>query len=84
MLLKEIIRTAEFSRLMEEINNFRQPIALFGLSRTARAAFISAVAQITGRHVLVLTKDERTTSRLVDDVSFFTDGAQAFSTRDLT
>ncbi|MBQ8603492.1 MAG: transcription-repair coupling factor [Oscillospiraceae bacterium] len=84
MLLKEIIRTAEFSRLMEEVNSYRQPIALFGLSRTARAAFIAAVAQVTGRHVLVLTKDERTTSRMVDDVSFFTDGAQAFSTRDLT
>ncbi len=84
MLLKEIIRTSEFARLMEEINNYRQPIALFGLSRTARAAFIAAVARMTDRHVLVLTKDERTTSRMVDDVSFFTEGAQAFSTRDLT
>ncbi|MBQ3008845.1 MAG: transcription-repair coupling factor, partial [Oscillospiraceae bacterium] len=84
MLLKEIIRTSEFSRLMDEIKNYRQPVALFGLSRTARAAFIAATAQVTGRQVLVLTKDERSASRLTDDTAFFTEGVQAFSTRDLT
>ena len=84
MLLQEIIRTGEFARLMEEINNYRQPIALFGLSRTARAAFVAAVRQVTGRHILVLTKDERAASRMTEDISFFAEGAQAFSTRDLT
>jgi len=84
MLLKEIMQTGEFARLLNEINNYRQPIALFGLSRTARAAFIAAVQQKTGRHVLVLTKDERSASRLLDDTSFFTEGAQVFSPRDLT
>ena len=49
MLLKEIIRTPEFGRLMEEVNNYKHPIALFGLSRTARAAFIAAMAEITGK-----------------------------------
>ncbi len=84
MLLKEIIRTGEFSHLMEEINNYKQPIALFGLSRTARAAFISAVGQMTGRHILVITKDERSANRLTEDTSFFTRGAQVFPSRDLT
>ena len=84
MLLQEIIRTGEFSRLMEEINNYRQPVALFGLSRTARRAFVAAVSSMTDRKILVLTKDERSASRLTDDISFFTEGAQAFSTRDLT
>ena len=28
MLLKEIIRTPEFGRLMEEVNNYKHPIAL--------------------------------------------------------
>ncbi len=84
MLLKEIINTAEFARLMNEINSYSQPIALFGLSRTARAAFLSAIQQVTGRHVLVLTKDERSASRLLDDTGFFTQGAQVYSPRDLT
>ncbi len=84
MLLKEIINTAEFGRLMNEINSYSQPIALFGLSRTARAAFLSAIQQVTGRHVLVLTKDERSASRLMEDTEFFTAGAQVFSPRDLT
>ena len=84
MLLKEIINTGEFARLMNEINSYSRPIALFGLSRTARAAFLSAIQKVTGRHVLVLTKDERSASRLLDDTSFFTDGAQVFSPRDLT
>ena len=64
MLLKEIINTAEFARLINEINRYSQPIALFGLSLTARAAFLSAIQQVTGRHVLVLTKEERSASRL--------------------
>ena len=84
MLLKEIINTGEFARLMNEINSYSKPIALFGLSRTARAAFIAAIQQVTQRHVLVLTKDERGASRLLDDTQFFTDGAQVFSPRDLT
>ncbi|MBR6609096.1 MAG: transcription-repair coupling factor, partial [Oscillospiraceae bacterium] len=84
MLLKEIINTGEFARLINEINSYSQPIALFGLSRTARAAFLSAIQQVTGRHVLVLTKDERSASRLLDDTGFFTTGAQVFSPRDLT
>ena len=84
MFLKEIINTAEFGRLMNEITGYRQPIALFGLSRTARAAFLSAIQQVTGRPVLVLTKDERSASRLLDDTEFFTGGAQVFSPRDLT
>ncbi len=84
MLLKEIIRTAEFSHLKNEIDSYCQPIALFGLSRTARAAFIAAVARTTGRHILVLTKDERSANRLCEDTSFFTAGAQVFPARDLT
>mgnify|MGYP007112517486 FL=1 len=54
MLLKEIINTGEFARLMNEINSYSKPIALFGLSRTARAAFMAAIQQVTQRHVLVL------------------------------
>ena len=84
MILKEIINTAEFARLMNEIHSYKKPIALFGLSKTARAAFISAVSQVSGRNILVLTKDERSANRLLEDTAFFTEGSQVFSPRDLT
>ncbi len=84
MILKEIINTAEFARLMNEINTYKQPIALFGLSKTARAAFISAVSMVTDRNILVITKDERSANRLLEDTEFFGKGAQVFSSRDLT
>ncbi len=84
MLLKEIIRTNEFSHLMGELTDYKNPIALFGLSRTARAAYIAAVSQITGRHVLVITKDERSANRLAEDTSFFTRCTGVFPPRDLT
>lgn len=84
MILKEIINTSEFQKLVNEINSYKRPIALFGLSKTARAAFISAVYKITERNIIVLTKDERNASRLLSDTEFFVDGAQVFSPRDLT
>ena len=46
MLLKEIAKTQEFIKLYNEICSYSSPIALFGLSQTARAAFISAVCEI--------------------------------------
>ena len=84
MLLKEIIKTQEFSKINNEICEYTSPIALFGLSQTARAAFISAIQQTTGRTVLVLTKDEKSANRLNDDISFFCDKSQVFPARDLT
>ncbi len=84
MLLKEIMQTAEFDRLIKEINDYKRPIALFGLSKTALAAFVSAVQTATGRNVLVMSKDERSASKFFEDVSFFSDKAGLFSPRDLT
>lgn len=84
MLLKEIMQTAEFDRLINEINDYKRPIALFGLSKTALAAFVSAVHTATGRNVLVMSKDERSASKFFEDVGFFSDKAGLFSPRDLT
>ena len=69
------MQTAEFDRLIKEINDYKRPIALFGLSKTALAAFVSAVQTATGRNVLVMSKDERSSSKFFEDVSFFSDKA---------
>ena len=84
MLLKEIRKTNEFNKLLSEINSYSQPVALFGLSQTARAAFIQAISDATGRNIVVITKDERAANRLNDDLSFFGSEAQVFYQRDLT
>ncbi|MBQ5324911.1 MAG: transcription-repair coupling factor [Oscillospiraceae bacterium] len=84
MLLKEIAKTQEFIKLYNEICSYSSPIALFGLSQTARAAFISAVQQQTGRTVLVLAKDEKSANRLNEDLMFFGEKSQVFPARDLT
>ncbi len=84
MLLKELIRTPEFIKLHNEINAYTAPVALFGLSQTARAAFIAAVQKQTGRTVLVLAKDEKSANRLHDDIAFFGEKSQVFPSRDLT
>lgn len=84
MLLKEISRTQEFIKLYNEISAYTSPIALFGLSQTARAAFISAIQQQTGRTVLVLAKDEKSANRLNEDILFFGEKSQVFPSRDLT
>ncbi|MDD6186903.1 MAG: transcription-repair coupling factor [Oscillospiraceae bacterium] len=83
MILTEIKRTAEFIRLAESVENSKKPIALFGLSGTARAAYIAALSRESGKTVLVLTKDERSANRLLDDIGFFESDAQIFSPRDL-
>ena len=84
MLLKELCRTQEFVKLHNEIRDYKSPIALFGLSQTARAAFIAAIQQQTGRTVLVLAKDEKSANRLNDDIAFFGEKSQVFPARDLT
>ena len=84
MLLKEIAKTQEFTKLYNEICAYTSPIALFGLSQTARAAFISAIQQQTGRTVLVLAKDEKSANRLNEDLMFFGEKSQVFPSRDLT
>lgn len=84
MLLKEIAKTGEFQKLLGEVQGYTKPIALFGLSQTARAAFIKALQSATQRPVLVITKDEKSANRLNDDLGFFGDKAQVFSQRDLT
>ncbi len=84
MLLKEIVKTQEFIKINNEIREYTSPIALFGLSQTARAAFIAAIQQTTNRTVLVLTKDEKNANRLNEDISFFCDKSQVFPSRDLT
>ncbi|MBE6887264.1 MAG: transcription-repair coupling factor [Ruminococcaceae bacterium] len=84
MLLKEIAKTQEFIKLYNEICSYSSPIALFGLSQTARAAFISAIQQQTGRTVLVLAKDEKSANRLNEDIMFFGEKSQVFPARDLT
>ena len=71
MLLKELTRTTEFIKLTNEIKAYKSPVALFGLSQTARAAFIAAIQQVTDRQVLVLTKDEKSANRINDDIAFF-------------
>ena len=84
MLLKELAKTQEFIKIYNEICGYSSPIALFGLSQTARAAFISAVQQQTGRTVLVLAKDEKSANRLNEDIMFFGEKSQVFPARDLT
>lgn len=84
MLLKEIVKTQEFIKINNEIREYTSPIALFGLSQTARAAFIAAIQQTTNRTVLVLTKDEKNANRLNEDIAFFCDKSQVFPSRDLT
>ena len=84
MLLKEISRTPEFLKLVNEIQGYSSPIALFGLSQTARAAFIAAVQKTTGRQVLVLAKDEKGANKLNEDITFFGEKTQVFPARDLT
>ncbi len=84
MLLKEISRTTEFLKLINEIQLYSSPIALFGLSQTARGAFIAAVQQMTKRQVLVLAKDEKSANRLNEDIMFFGEKTQVFPARDLT
>ncbi|MBQ5782177.1 MAG: hypothetical protein IIV99_02170, partial [Oscillospiraceae bacterium] len=84
MLLKELIRTQEFIKLSNELRDYKSPIALFGLSQTARAAFIAAIQQMTDRQVVVLTKDEKSANRLNDDIMFFGEKSQVFPSRDLT
>ena len=83
MLLKEICKTSEFLKLVNEIKAYTSPIALFGLSQTARAAFISAIQQVTGRQVLVLAKDEKSANRLCDDIKFFGEKSLMFPAREL-
>ncbi|MBQ7816160.1 MAG: transcription-repair coupling factor, partial [Oscillospiraceae bacterium] len=83
MLLKEICKTGEFVKLVNEINAYSSPIALFGLSQTARAAFISAIQKTTGRQVLVLAKDEKNANRISEDIAFFGEKTQVFPARDL-
>lgn len=84
MLLKEISKTPEFLKLVNEVQSYSSPIALFGLSQTARAAFIAAVQKITDRQVLVLAKDEKSANKLNDDITFFGEKTQVFPARDLT
>ena len=84
MLLKELIRTQEFIKLTNEIKAYKSPVALFGLSQTARAAFVAAVQQVTERQVVVLTKDEKNANRLNEDILFFNAKSQVFPARDLT
>ena len=84
MFLREIISSADFGRLINELNAAQNPVALFGLPKTARAAYIRALAQVTGRKIIVLTKDERSANKLAEDVDFFRDGVRVFSPRDLT
>lgn len=84
MLLKELIRTQEFIKLSNELRDYKSPIALFGLSQTARAAFIAAIQQMTDRQVVVLTKEEKSANRLNDDIMFFGEKSQVFPSRDLT
>ncbi len=85
MFLKELKSTPDVVRITEEIRGWRgRPLALFGLSAPARAAYIAAVRSSTGRKVLVITRDERSAARLAEDISFFTGGCEAFPARDLT
>ena len=84
MFLREIISSADFTRLINELNAAQNPVALFGLPKTARAAYIRALAQVTGRKIIVLTKDERSANKLAEDVDFFREGVRVFSPRDLT
>ena len=71
-------------RLATEIISYTKTIALFGLSQTARAAFIAAINQVRKRQIVVLTKDERSANRIHSDIEFFGDRSQVFSQRDLT
>ncbi len=85
MLIKELINTLEVKRVIEEIAAYRGwPIALFGASGSSRAAYISAIATAAKKKVVVITKDERSASRLKDDLSFFMQGVDHFPRRDLT
>ena len=49
MFLREIISSADFTRLINELNAAQNPVALFGLPKTARAAYIRALARDIGR-----------------------------------
>lgn len=80
MFLREIISSADFTRLINELNAAQNPVALFGLPKTARAAYIRALAQVTGRKIIVLTKDERSANKLAEDVDFFRGGSSGFLT----
>ncbi len=83
MIIKEIKKNSDYQKLLLEILNYKSAIGLFGLSKTARASFLAALNDDTQREILVITKDERSANKLYEDLSFFTNSAELFLSRDL-
>ncbi len=83
MIIKEIKKTLEYQKLLSEILKYNNPVGLFGLSKTARAAILSALETDADKEILVITKDERSANKLYEDLSFFTDKVEVFLSRDL-
>ncbi len=83
MILKEIQKMTEYKRLLQETTEYKNPIGLFGLSKTLRAAFLTALQKDSDKTMLIITKDERSATRLYEDVSFFSDECEMLPLRDI-
>ncbi len=67
--LKEIIgRSEDFKALLSAVLRDKVPMAATGLSQIHKALVISAVAEKTGRKILVVTHDEAAASVMADDL----------------
>jgi transcription-repair coupling factor (superfamily II helicase) len=85
MLIKELKKTREVQRVKNVIENYHsRPVALFGASGTAGAAYISAIAEGCKTPFVIVTKDDRSAAKLFEDMSFFSSECILFNSRDLT
>lgn len=84
MVLTELIKTPEFVKINNEIQAYKNPIGLFGLSQSAKAAYIAALQKTTGKNVVVVCADERNANKINEDIQFFGAKSQIFPARDLT
>lgn len=83
MFTKELKHTIEYKRLLAAVQGGVGVTALFGLPPVARAQVMAALAEDTGRPVLVVTPGEAEATRVAEDAAAFGLSTAVYPSRDL-
>ena len=82
-LITEVFKgDADFKNLLISIEKERFPISVTGLSLNTKAALLSAVAEVTGKKITVVTKDEAEAVSMASDLKSLGINAVNFPQRD--
>ncbi len=75
--------SAEFKNILTNIENKNYPIALYGLSESAKNYLINGVYQKLDKSLLILTHSDVEAKNIYDDLSFYVNDAYYFPTREV-